>query len=246
MSTSQLQATARVDLYWLPLGAGDNTHCVRTNGRLFEAITARRERRDPCDLYHAALEVRLGGDRFVIEMAPAWAENQPDRGVVCEGPVGLRWLGRSRFFRYEVRCWRNGVIPDLDAAVDSPHRVSSDPRQAARILDMAPAVPRATWGRDELEAGEMWNSNSLAAWLLASSGLDMSSIRPPTNGRAPGWSAGLVVASRGASAYSVRRAGRPPARARARFRRTAERTTGPATPQRTGKPAAASQSGIPG
>ena len=35
-----------VDLYWLPLGTGDNTHCVRTNGRIFEAVMARRERRD--------------------------------------------------------------------------------------------------------------------------------------------------------------------------------------------------------
>ena len=63
-------AAASVDLYWLPLGAGDNTHCVRTNGRIFEAITARYERRGRCDLYHAALEVGLGDDRFVIEMAP--------------------------------------------------------------------------------------------------------------------------------------------------------------------------------
>jgi hypothetical protein len=35
MSMSQV-AAASVDLYWLPLGAGDNTHCVRTNGRIFE------------------------------------------------------------------------------------------------------------------------------------------------------------------------------------------------------------------
>ena len=52
---------------WLPLGAGDNTHCVRTNGRIFEWITARTQHRPSCDLYHAALELRLHGDRFVIE-----------------------------------------------------------------------------------------------------------------------------------------------------------------------------------
>ena len=28
-----------VDLYWLPLGAGG--HCVRINGRIFEALSAR-------------------------------------------------------------------------------------------------------------------------------------------------------------------------------------------------------------
>ena len=45
-----------VDLYWLPLGAGG--HSVRLNGRVYEAVAARRAgaRRD---LYHSALVVRL-------------------------------------------------------------------------------------------------------------------------------------------------------------------------------------------
>ena len=60
-----------VDLYWLPLGAGDSA-IVRWNGRLYEALTARVERRAPCDLYHAALEVGLDGVRYTIEMGPAW------------------------------------------------------------------------------------------------------------------------------------------------------------------------------
>jgi len=186
-----------IDLYWLPLGAGDNTHCVRTNGRIFEAITARLEHRDRCDLYHAALEVHLGADRFTIEMTPVWSTAAPDRGVVCEGPVGLRWLGRSRFFRYEVRRWRGGTIPDADEAVASPVRVSVDPAQAERVLALVPEFPTATWGRDELGGGAMWNSNSLVAWLLSCSGHDMDAIRPPEHGLAPGWSAGLVVAARG-------------------------------------------------
>jgi hypothetical protein len=42
VTTAEVPTTpASVDLYWLPLGAGDNTQCVRTNGRVFEAITAR-------------------------------------------------------------------------------------------------------------------------------------------------------------------------------------------------------------
>jgi hypothetical protein len=197
VSTKQIQRTpASVDLYWLPLGAGDNTHCVRTNGRIFEALTAWYERRDRCDVYHAALEVHLGSDRFTIEMAPVWSTDAPERGVVCEGPVGLRWLGHSRFFRYEVRSWHNGVIPDVVEAVDSPRRVSTSPTQAEQVLALAPAFPTATWGRDEFNAGEMWNSNSLIAWLLARSGHDIESIRPPEHGRAPGWSAGLAVAAR--------------------------------------------------
>jgi len=53
------------------------------------------------------------------------------------------------------------------------------------------------WGRDELDAGEMWNSNSVIAWLLARSGVETDRIRPPRGGRAPGWNAGLAVAVRG-------------------------------------------------
>ena len=121
MSTNAGPAeSASVDLYWLPLGAGDASHCVRWNGRIFEALAARCQHREALELYHSALEARLGSDRFVIEMAPVWGNKEPDRGVVGEGPVGLPWLGRSRFFRYEVRRWRNGVIPDVSEAVASP------------------------------------------------------------------------------------------------------------------------------
>jgi hypothetical protein len=184
-----------VDLYWLPLGAGG--HSVRWNGRVFEAVTARVQRRRRLDLYHAALEVHLGDERYVIEQAPAWDTPAADRGVVIEGPVGVRFLGRSRLFRYEVRRWRDGVIPDLAEAVASPQHLSDDDERARRLLDLVAALPRVTWGRDELRAGEMWNSNSVVAWLLASSGHDTDSITPPSGGRAPGWSAGLVVATRG-------------------------------------------------
>ena len=42
----------------------------------------------------------------------------------------------------------------------------------------------------------MWNSNSLVAWLLATSGHDVTSLAPPGGGRAPGWTAGLELAQR--------------------------------------------------
>ena len=183
-----------VDLYWIPLGAG--AHVVRRFGRMYEAIAAAREHRDPCDLYHAALEVHLGGRRHVIESAPVWDRPEPDRGVVAEGAVGLPWLGRSRWFRYEVRCWPDGVLPDASAAVGGPNRVSEDRGRAARVLDLAPAFPARTWGRDELSTGDMWNSNSLVAWVLAGSDHDVERLHPPTRGRAPGWTAGLVAADR--------------------------------------------------
>jgi hypothetical protein len=86
-----------VDLYWLPLGAGG--HSVRLNGRVFEAVTARLERRRPCDLYHSALEVRVPEGRFVIEMTPVRDSNGAERGVVAEGAVGTRWAGHFRIFR---------------------------------------------------------------------------------------------------------------------------------------------------
>lgn len=183
-----------IDLYWLPLGAGGR--CVRWNGRLFEAVSARFAGRSSEELYHSALEVNDRGRRFVVKMAPVWNTDAPDRGVVLEGPVGSRWLGRFRFFRYEVRCWLNGWIPDVAEAVDGPRRLSSDPSQVARLLDMVTSVPSLTWGRDECRTGEMWNSNSLNSWLLARTGQEVEAIHPPDGGRAPGWHAGLVLASR--------------------------------------------------
>jgi hypothetical protein len=182
-----------IDLYWLPLGAGG--HSVRLNGRCFEAILALRERRKRCDLYHSALVVRLPEGRFVIEQAPAGRRGS-ERGVVAEGAVGTRWAGRLRVFRYEVRCWRGGVIPDVAEAVESPQSVTHDEDLARRLIALAPDVPTAVWGRDELRTGEMWNSNSVTSWLLACVGLPTRSLVPPERGRAPGWAAGLVVARR--------------------------------------------------
>ena len=184
-----------VDLYWLPLGAGG--HSVRLNGRVFEAVAARLERRTPCDLYHSALEVRVPEACFVVEQTPAGGGSGAERGVVAEGPVGSHWAGRARPFRYEVRRWRDGSILDVDEAVESPRLLSSDPAIARQVLDLVPHVPTAVWGRDELGAGEMWNSNSTIAWVLARAGLRPESIEPPAGGRAPGWRAGIVVARRG-------------------------------------------------
>jgi hypothetical protein len=183
-----------VDLYWLPLGAGG--HSVRLNGRVFEAVAARLAGRPPCDLYHSALEVRVPAGRFVIEQAPVGDSNGSERGVVAQGAVGSRWAGSFRIFRYEVRRWLGGTIPDIDEAVESPQRLTDDPDVAQRLLELAAHVPTPVWGRDELQAGEMWNSNSLIAWLIARSGLAADSIHPPAGGRAPGWLAGVVVARR--------------------------------------------------
>lgn len=183
-----------VDLYWLPLGAGG--HVVRLNGRVYEALAARIGRRPACDLYHSALEVRVTPWRYVIEMTPVPDTDGARRGVVAEGPVGARWAGRLRIFRYEVHRWPDGRIADIDEAVASPRRLADDRACAQRVLDLVPQVPTPVWGRDELRTGDMWNSNSVIAWILALAGIDTTAIAPPVGGRAPGWQAGLVVAAR--------------------------------------------------
>ena len=185
---------ATVDLYWLPLGAGG--HFVRFNGRLYEALAARLQRRRAYDLYHSALQVELPEGTFVIEQAPVHDWSGKERGVLAEGAVGTPWAGRFRIFRYEIRLWRGGHIPDVAEAVDSPRPLTNDEPRARRVLDVVRQVPTPVWGRDELATGEMWNSNSVIAWTLAQSGIDTESIQPPAGGRAPGWQAGLVVARR--------------------------------------------------
>jgi phage tail sheath protein FI len=101
-------AAAGVDLYRLPLGAGG--HSVRLNGVVFEALSARLERRPTCDLYHSALEIHVPDGRFVVEMTPVRPGEGVEAEVVATGAVGSRRAGRFRVFRYEVRRWR-GLYP---------------------------------------------------------------------------------------------------------------------------------------
>ncbi len=196
-------ADVHVQLFWLPLGAGERTGLVRLSGHVYEAIAARRGRRTRQALFHSALRVVLDGTESVIEMAPVWSTPDPERGVVGEGAVGLPWLGRFRAFRYELRCWRGGVIPDRAYAVDSPREVDTDHARASRLLRSVADFPTSTWGLDEQGTGEMWNSNSLVSWLLASTDHDTDTITPPAGGRAPGWEAGLRVAARTRTATST-------------------------------------------
>jgi hypothetical protein len=179
---------AALDLHWLPLGAGGRS--VRLNGRVFEALSAACARRPRRDLFHAALTAHHDGADWAIEVAPA----SEYHGAVATGAVGCRAAGRLRVFRYEVRCWRGGVIPDLGEECGAPQRLSSDRETVARTLDRIRAVPTPVWGRDELRAGEMWTSNSVVAWVLSGAGL-AAEVALPSHGRAPGWDAGLRVAA---------------------------------------------------
>ena len=192
-----IETSASVDLYWIPLGAG--AYVAKASGKLFEAVSALLQRRPRCALYHSALQVRVPQGRFVIEQAPVVDGAGEQRGVVAEGPVGTRWAGRFRIFRYEIRRWRNGEIPDVRAAIGSPVRLGNDGEVAQWILDLLPSIPTPVWGRDEFHTGEMWNSNSVISRVLTRSGIDAAAVQPPRGGRAPGWHAGLVIAARDGS-----------------------------------------------
>jgi hypothetical protein len=62
-----------------------------------------------------------------------------------EGAVGSRLAGRYRLFRYEIRRWHDGVIPDIGEAVSSPVRVTQDLVQASLVLDLVESVPALVW-----------------------------------------------------------------------------------------------------
>ncbi len=188
-----------IHLYWLRLGSRGSGF-VRLGGRVYEAFLARKQGREPLDLYHAALEVVLPDERVVVETVwPIPDSNGESRGVVVEGPVFTRRLAWLRPMRYEVRCWRDGVIIDAGDAIGGPRLVSDEAGRARRLVDLASSVPALVWGNDELGTGEMWNSNSVVSMLLARSGVPMASILPPDGGRAPGWRAGVVAGTRSRS-----------------------------------------------
>lgn len=184
-----------VELYWLPLGAG--SHLVKWSGRAVEATVARVQGRSRRALFHSALLVRLDGRTYGIEQTPAWGREHELREVVAAGPVGARWAGRLKLFRYEVHIAPGGGIPDLAYAVDSPRPLAAEEEAARRVLEAVRAVPALTWGRDELGLGEMWNSNSVVAWALTRAGIDAAAVGPPAGGAAPGWGAGLELARAG-------------------------------------------------
>jgi hypothetical protein len=140
--------------------------------------------------------VIVDDEKWTIELCP---EVSGEHGRVAGGIVGSRLLGALRIFRYEARCWPGGTIPDIEESVGGAERVSDDRTVALRVLELAPAIPTPVWGRDELDAGEMWNSNSVISWLLERAGVDTDAIRLPPGGRAPGWRAGVVVARREAT-----------------------------------------------
>ena len=167
------------------------------SGGIYERCIAGVQRRSRKPLFHSALVAHAPEGPYFIEMTPIPADGSGvQRGVVADGPVGSRLLGRFRMFRYEIRRWCNGHIPDIQWAVESPVHISDDPDVVRQVLDLLPLVPTPIWGRDELHTGEMWNSNSVISWALEGAGVLEAAGCPPHDGRAPGWSAGVAVARR--------------------------------------------------
>jgi hypothetical protein len=95
-------------------------------------------------------------------------------------------------------------VPDLDGAARGvvavgPVALSDDTVLGERIVEVLPQIPTPVWGRDEAGLGEMWNSNSVIAWVLTASGIGARTLHAPAGGRAPGWLAGCTVAERSAA-----------------------------------------------
>jgi hypothetical protein len=86
-------ASAAVDLFWIPLGAG--AHIVRWNGKVYEAIKALAQRRPRCDLYHSALEVTVPQGRFVIEVTPIPDQRGPEAASSPRARLGPEGPGGS-------------------------------------------------------------------------------------------------------------------------------------------------------
>jgi hypothetical protein len=181
-----------VDLFWLPVGAGELSPPRKWSLRAWEALDAAVHRRQRKDLVHGALKVAdPSGTVYTVELTPDF-KSDPQVAVMT-GPVGLRFLGRWRWFRYRMAVQTVERLPDEEWAVVPPLRLG-DGAMAQRILELAPKVPANTWGLRAKGTPEMWTSDSAISWLLIRAGISLEGVGPPAGSRAPGWSSGLAAA----------------------------------------------------
>lgn len=139
----------------------------------------------------------------MIEMTPV-RRPKPRREIIANGAVGAAWAARWKIGRYEVCRWRDGAIPDVAEAVDSPQHMTADASSAYRLLELLPALPTPVWGRDELETGDV--EFQLGGGVAAGRQWRRSAGDPPDGGSAPGWAAGLAVAQQPPPRRRARRA----------------------------------------
>lgn len=178
-----------IDLYWLPVGAG--THFQRASLLLYESILAAVQRRPRAVLCHSALKIEADGRPYTLELMPVPAHEE--FAPLLTGPVGSSIAGRLRLFRYQLCLKESARLPDESWSIDSPLRLTTDPRTVGALFAVAPSTPAHVWGRRVPGTSEMWASNSTISWLLASVGIPASEIGLPPGTRAPGWNAGLEV-----------------------------------------------------
>lgn len=189
-----LMSGCSLDLYWIPVGAG-TSRLQRASLAAWEAFEALRARRPRTTLFHSALKLTLDdGTILTLEMTPAFV-SAPVSPLVT-GAVGVRTAGRFKLFRYQLVCVPSESLPDEQWAVGGPARISSDCEVVRSLVDLAARVPPYTWGRRVRGTPEMWTSDSAISWLLVRMGFDLTALGPPLGGRAPGWDAGQIVASR--------------------------------------------------
>ena len=161
------------------------------NGKAYEALSAAFERRRLTSTM-PDFEVRLGDGSFVIEVAPSPdAACRPGRRRrrPCWQP--LRRCPTALPLRGPLLVGRSD--PDVDEAVASPCACLMIQRPLIACSSSYPPSRHSVWGRDELQTGDMWNSNSVISWLIARAHLLVDVALPP-HGRAPGWAAGIRVA----------------------------------------------------
>ena len=201
--------------------------------------------------YHSALVVRVPEGRFVIEQAPIRDSDGGERGVVAHGAVGSRRAGRFRIFRYEVRRWRDGVIPDIGEAVESPQQLTGDPLLAQRVLDLVPAcrhssgdATRASRGDVELQLVDLladrpqWAPRRVGA---SASGWARSRVASWRRGRQKSREGGVMTTvelqsyERGARHHDL------PRRGRSRLCGATSRRAGRAASAGAGRPASGSR-----
>ena len=174
---------------------------MRLNGRIFEAVGRGLEQRDRVRPLPLRMVVRVPEGEFVIEQAPVGTERELAASSP-KAPVGSRWARADSDLPLRdppLARWRD---PGRRRGGRQPAAADRGfPLRAGRARSCA-NVPMPVWGRDELGTGEMWNSNSVVAWLIARSGLAVDAVastcrrarsgmacrsaRSPTPGRSAG------------------------------------------------------------
>jgi hypothetical protein len=115
---------------------------VRLNGIVYEALSLASIGAARVTSTTRRSTSGLRGGRFVIEMTPVRAGGGTKQDIVALGAVGSRRGSRFPIFRYEIRRWRDGYIPDVAEAVEPTARQERPPTSPSGWLTWRPRFPR--------------------------------------------------------------------------------------------------------